>query len=57
MTIRHKRNACEPVQPNRKDMPHDYEPKQPQFKRGYIMVRNRRGLNPLVGRTDEKFTC
>jgi len=44
----HKINYCWTVQPNRKDMPHDFGPKQLKLKRGDIRVKTRGGLTTLV---------
>ena len=41
-------NSCGTVRANRKDMPHDFGPKQLKLKRGDIMIRTRGGLNALV---------
>ena len=43
-----KINLCGIVQPNRKDMPHDFGPKQQKLKRSDIRVRTRGGLTALV---------
>jgi hypothetical protein len=43
-----KINSCGIVRPNRKDMPHDFGPKQLKMKRGNIRVRTRQGLTALV---------
>jgi len=45
---RHKINSCRTVQPNRKDMPLDFGPKQLKLKRGDVRVRTRGGLTALV---------
>jgi len=45
---RHNMNSCRTVQPNRKDMPCDFGPKQLKLKRGNIWVRTRGGLTTLV---------
>ena len=45
---RHKINSCGTVQPNRKDMPRDFGPKQLKSKRGDIRVRTRGGLTALI---------
>ena len=45
---RHKINSCGTLQPNRKDRPHDFGPKQMKLKRGDVRVKNRRGLTALV---------
>jgi hypothetical protein len=41
-------NSCRTIQPSRKDMPHDFVPKQLKFKRGDVMVKTRGGLTTLV---------
>jgi len=41
-----KINSC--VQPSRRDMPHDFGPKQLKLKRGAIRVTTRGGLTALV---------
>jgi len=43
-----KINSCGTVRPNRKDMPHDFGPKQLKLKRGEIRVSTRGGLTTLV---------
>ena len=43
-----KINSCRTVQPNRKDIPHDFEPKRLKLRRGDIRVRNRGVLTALV---------
>jgi len=43
-----KINSCGAVQPNRKDMPCDFGPKQLKLKRGDLRVRIRGGLMALV---------
>jgi len=45
---RHKINSCATVQPNRRDMPHDFGPKQLKLQRGDIKVRARGCLTALV---------
>jgi len=45
---RHKINSGGTVQPNRKDMLCDFEPKQLKLKRGDVRVRTRGGLMALV---------
>jgi len=45
---RHQINSSGTVRPNRKDMPHDFEPKQLKLKRGDVRVRTRGGLTALV---------
>jgi len=45
---RRKINSCGTVQPNRRDMPSDFGPKQLKVKRGDVRVRTRRGLTALV---------
>jgi len=47
---RRKIYSCGTVQPNRRDMPHDFGPKQLKLKRGDIRVRTRGGLTALVGK-------
>ena len=41
-------NSCGTVQPNRKDMPRDFGPKQLKLKSGDIRVKTRGGLTALV---------
>jgi len=41
-------NSCGTVQPNRRDMPHDFRPKQLKLKRGDVRVRTRGGLTAFV---------
>jgi len=41
-------NSCGTVQPNRKDMPRDFGPKQLKLKRGDVRVRTRGGLTAIV---------
>jgi len=43
-----KINSCGTVQPNRRDMHHDFAPKQLKLKMGDVRVRTRRGLTALV---------
>jgi len=43
-----KINSCRTVQPNRKDMPCDFGPKQLKLKRGEIRVTTRGVLTALV---------
>jgi len=43
-----KIKLCGTVQPNRRDMPCDFGPKQLKLKRGDIRVRTRGGLTTLV---------
>ena len=45
---RRKINSCRTVQPNIKDIPHDFEPKQLKFKRGDIRMKTRGGLTALA---------
>jgi len=45
---RHKINSCGTLWPNRKDMPHDYGPKQPKLKKSDIRVKTTGGLTALV---------
>jgi len=45
---RHKINSCATVQPNRKEMPRDFGPKQLKKKRDDIRVRTRGGLTALA---------
>ena len=45
---RHKINSCGAVRPNRRDVSHDFGPKQLKLKRGDIRVRTRGGLTTLV---------
>jgi len=45
---RRKINSCRTVQPNRRDMPSDFGPKQMKLKRGDARVRTRGGLTALV---------
>jgi len=45
---RRKLNSCETVRPNRREMPHDFGPKQLKLKRGDIRVRTWGGLTALV---------
>ena len=45
---RHKINSCRTVQPNRRDMPSDFGPKQLKLKRSDVRVRTRGGLTTLV---------
>jgi len=45
---RHKINTCRTVRPNRRDMPHDFGPKQMKMNRYDIRVRTRGGLTALV---------
>jgi len=42
----HKINSCGTVRPERKDLPHDFGPKQ--LKRGDVRVKTRGGLTSLV---------
>ena len=44
----HKINSCGTVRPNRKDMSHDFRPKQLKLKRGDIRVKTRGDLTALV---------
>jgi len=44
----HKINSCGAVRPNRKDMPHDFGPKQLKLKRGDVWVKTRGVLTALV---------
>jgi len=48
MTWTDKINSFGTVQPNGRDMPHDFVPKQLKLKRGDIRVRTRGGLTALV---------
>jgi hypothetical protein len=43
-----KVNSCGTLRPNRRDMPHDFVPKQVKIKRGDIRVRTRECLTALV---------
>ena len=43
-----KINSCGTVWPNRRNMPHDFEPKQLKLKKGDVRVRTRQGLKALV---------
>jgi hypothetical protein len=43
-----KINPYRTVRPNRKDMPHDFGPKQLKLKRGDVRMRTRGGLTVLV---------
>jgi len=43
-----KINSCWTVRPNRKDMPHDFGPKQLKLRRGYVRVKIRGGLTTLA---------
>jgi len=43
--VRRKINSCRTVWSNRKDMPHDFGPKQLKLKRGDIRVRIRGGMS------------
>jgi len=45
---RHKINSSGTVRPNRRDVPHDFAPKQLELKRGDARVRTRGGLTALV---------
>jgi len=45
---RHKINSCGTVRPNRRDMLHDFGPKQLKLKRDDVRVRTRGGLTALV---------
>ena len=45
---RHKINSCGTLQPNKRDMPSDFGPKQLKLKRGDIRVTTRGGLTALV---------
>jgi len=45
---RRKINSRGTVRPNRRDMPHDFGPKQLKLKRGDVRVRTRGGLTALV---------
>jgi len=45
---RHQINSCGTVWPNRRDMVHDFGPKQLKLKRGDVRVRTRGGLTALV---------
>ena len=45
---RHKINSCGKVRPNRRDIPHDFRPKQLKLKRGGIRVRTRGSMTALV---------
>jgi len=45
---RHKIHSCGTVQPNRRDMPHDFGPKQLKFKRDDVRVRTWGGLTTSV---------
>jgi len=45
---RRKINSCGTVQPNRRDMPCNFGPKQLKLKRGDVRVRTRGGLTTLV---------
>jgi len=45
---RRKINSCGTVRPNRRDMPHNFGPKQLKLKRGDVRVRTRGGLTTLV---------
>ena len=45
---RPKINSCGKVRPSRRDMPHDFGPKQLILERGDIRVRARGGLTGLV---------
>jgi len=45
---RYKINSCRTVQPNRKEIPRDFGPKQLKMKRGDIRMRTRGGLTALV---------
>jgi len=45
---RRKINSGSTVQPNRKDMPCDFGPKQLKLKRGDVRVKTRGGLTALV---------
>ena len=45
---RRKIILCWAVQPNRKDMPHVFGPKQLKLKRGDVRVKTRRGLTALA---------
>ena len=44
---RRKVNSCGTVRPNRRDMPHDFGPKQLKLKRCDIRVRARGGLDHI----------
>ena len=43
-----KINSCRTVMPNRRDIPHDFGPKQLKLKRGEVRVRTRGGVTTLV---------
>jgi len=45
---RHKINSCGTVQPNRRDMPRVFGPKQLNLKRGDVRMRTRGSLTTLV---------
>jgi len=49
-----KINSSGTVQPNRRDMPHDFGPKQLKLKRGEVRVRTRGGLTALVWKDRRK---
>ena len=53
---RHKINSCRAVQPNRRDTPLDFGPKQLKLKRGDIRVRTRGGLTALVWKDRQTWT-
>jgi len=50
-----KINSCGTVQPNRKEMPCDFGPKQLKLKRGDIRVRTKGGLTTLVWKDRQEF--
>jgi len=45
---RHKINSCGPVQPNRKDLPRNFGPKNLKLIRGDVRVKTRGGLTASV---------
>ena len=45
---RPKINSCGRVRPSRRDMPHDFRPKQLKLERGDVRLRIRGGLTGLV---------
>ena len=45
---RRKMHSCGTIQPNRKDISHDFVPKQLKLKRGDVRVKTREGLTTLV---------
>jgi len=49
-----KINSCGTVQPNRRDMPHYFGPKQLKLKSGDVRVRTRAGLTALVWKDRRK---